>query len=79
VWPAGGSDCNIFFDFVFGLILGGMVKAGFTYLSQNPSYYAQQLTHELGIEGDLSSDQILEILQSKSVEEIADRNNLVST
>jgi hypothetical protein len=56
-----------------------MVKAGFTYLSQNPSYYAQQLTHELGIEGDLSSDQILEILQSKSVEEIADRNNLVST
>ena len=56
-----------------------MVKAAFLFLSQNPSYYGGQLATELGVGAEASSDQILEILQSKPVEEIADRNNLFET
>ena len=56
-----------------------MVKAAFLFLSQNPAFYAHQLAQELGIDTESSSDQILEALQSKDVEEIADKNNLFET
>ena len=60
-------------------VSGGMVKSPFLFLSQNPSYYAHQLAQELGIETEVSSDQILEALQTKCFDEIADRNSLFET
>ncbi len=61
------------------LTKGGIVKSSFLFLSQNPSYYGHQVAQELGIENEVSSDKLLEVLQSKIFEEIADKNNLFET